>query len=127
MAMTSPGDTMEAFLEAFNSGDIEAVLTFYGPDGVFVTEEGQALQGTESIRETVTGFMAMKPHLQIDKSTTISAGDVVVNVVKWTLQGTGPDGGAVVTEGSGFDVMRRQADGSWKMVIDNPWGTAILD
>jgi ketosteroid isomerase-like protein len=22
------------------------------------------------------------------------------------------------------DVMRRQADGTWRFVIDNPWGTA---
>ena len=30
-------------------------------------------------------------------------------------------------ERSGFDVMRRQPGGSWKMLIDNPWGAAILD
>ena len=30
-------------------------------------------------------------------------------------------------EGVAVDVIRRQPDGSWKMVIDNPWGPAILD
>lgn len=127
MAMTSPSETIEAFLEAFNSGDVEAILGYYGTDAVFVTEDGQVLQGAESMRQAFAGFMAMKPNLQIDKSRTISAGDVVVNVMKWTMKGTGPDGGAVVMEGNGFDVMRKEADGSWKMVIDNPWGTAILD
>jgi len=58
---------------------------------------------------------------------TIEMGDLAVNTQKWTLTGTGPDGAPIVMEGSGFDVMRRQADGNWKMTIDNPWGTAILD
>ncbi len=127
MATSSPSEATEAFLEAFNSGDVEAILAHYGSGAVFVTKDGQVLQGAESMRQEFAGFMAMKPNLQIDKSQTISAGDLVVNVVKWTIKGTGPDGAAVVMEGSGFDVMRKEADGSWKMVIDNPWGAAILD
>lgn len=87
MAMTSPSETIEAFLEAFNSGDVEAILGYYGTDAVFVTEDGQVLQGAESMRQAFAGFMAMKPNLQIDKSRTISAGDVVVNVMKWTMIG----------------------------------------
>jgi ketosteroid isomerase-like protein len=58
---------------------------------------------------------------------TIEMGDLAVNTPNWTLTGTGPDGTPIVMEGSGFNVMRRQADGSWKMTIDNPWGTAILE
>ena len=108
-----------------NSGDIDAILSHYVPGGVFVKEDGTTVQG-EALRETLAEFMAMKPQLQIDKSVTITAGDTVSNLVNWTLRGTGPDGSAVVIEGSGFDVMQRQADGSWKMVIDSPWGTAVL-
>jgi ketosteroid isomerase-like protein len=29
----------------------------------------------------------------------------------------------VTLTGHNADVLRRQADGSWRFVIDNPWGT----
>ena len=35
-----------------------------------------------------------------------------------------PDGEPVRLEASNADVLRRQTDGSWRFVIDNPWGTA---
>jgi len=37
--------------------------------------------------------------------------------------GTGPDGERVTLTGHNADVLRRQSDGSWRFVIDNPWGT----
>jgi ketosteroid isomerase-like protein len=41
----------------------------------------------------------------------------------WSFSGTGPDGEPVRLAASNADVLRRQADGSWRFVIDNPWGT----
>lgn len=123
--MNTPNATAESFVEAFNSGDIDAMLSYYAPGGVFVNQDGNTVQG-EALRETLTALMAMKPQLQIDKSLTITAGDTASNVAKWTLRGTDADGSAVVMEGRSFDVMQRQSDGSWKMVIDSPWGTAGL-
>jgi ketosteroid isomerase-like protein len=42
----------------------------------------------------------------------------------WSFDGTGPDGEPVRLEAQNADVLRRQEDGSWRFVIDNPWGTA---
>jgi ketosteroid isomerase-like protein len=28
--------------------------------------------------------------------------------------------------GKSSDVLRKQANGTWKIVVDNPWGTGIL-
>jgi ketosteroid isomerase-like protein len=41
----------------------------------------------------------------------------------WSFEGTGPDGEAVRLAARNADVLRRQADGTWRFVIDNPWGT----
>ena len=45
---------------------------------------------------------------------------------KWSMRGTGPDGAQVEVSGQSSDVLRRQADGTWKIAIDNPWGTTVL-
>ena len=127
MSMDSPAAVTQSFLDAFNSGDAGEVASHYEPDGVFVQEDGQLVRGAEAMEETLAGFLAMSPRLEIQVSKTIEIGDIVVNAQKWTLTGTAPGGAPIVMEGSGFDVMRRQADGSWRMILDNPWGTAILD
>ena len=38
----------------------------------------------------------------------------------------GRDGSEVRQTGRTTDVLRRQEDGVWRLVIDNPWGTTIL-
>jgi ketosteroid isomerase-like protein len=56
----------------------------------------------------------------------ILAGDIALSIATWTLKGTGPDGKPIQMEGTTTDVLRRQADGRWLFVIDNPWGQGIL-
>jgi ketosteroid isomerase-like protein len=40
----------------------------------------------------------------------------------WTLSGTDPNDNAVELAGRTSDVARRQLDGNWVFVIDNPFG-----
>ena len=40
----------------------------------------------------------------------------------WSLNGTGPDGNPVALGATTAEVARRQADGTWRYVIDNAWG-----
>ena len=127
MAASTPQEMLDAFLERFNAGDVEGVLAHYESDAAFVDEPGKVVQGTDALRESISKFIAMKPTLTLTKTATILAGDIGTNCSKWTLTGTGPDGEPVSMEGVAIDVIRRQPDGSWKMVIDNPWGPAILD
>ena len=127
MAASTPQEMLDAFLERFNAGDVEGVLAHYESDAAFVDEPGKVVQGTDALRESLSKFIAMKSTLTLVKTETILAGDIGTNCAKWTLTGTGPDGEPVSMEGVAIDVIRRQPDGSWKMVIDNPWGPAILD
>jgi ketosteroid isomerase-like protein len=41
----------------------------------------------------------------------------------WSFEGTGPDEEPVRLTANNADVLRRQPDGTWRFVIDNPWGT----
>ena len=38
----------------------------------------------------------------------------------WRMTVTGPDGNAAESSGKAIEIVRRQADGSWKYVVDDP-------
>jgi ketosteroid isomerase-like protein len=57
---------------------------------------------------------------------TIQIDDLALYCSKWQLKGSSEDGSPIQYEGTSTDVLRRQADGSWLIAIDNPWGAAIL-
>jgi ketosteroid isomerase-like protein len=50
--------------------------------------------------------------------------DLALLVVAWSIRGTTRDGREVNLMGTASDVVRRGADGKWRYVIDNPFGTA---
>jgi len=43
-------------------------------------------------------------------------------IAPWSMAGTTSDGQEIQQSGLSVAVLRRQADGGWKMVIDNPHG-----
>lgn len=59
--------------------------------------------------------MEIEPEL-----TVIRAGDIALVSGAWTL--TGLDGEPVRMSGRTTDVTRRQPDGTWRWVIDVPFG-----
>ncbi|WP_458719653.1 YybH family protein [Candidatus Nitrosocosmicus sp. R] len=53
----------------------------------------------------------------------LQASDLALVTTEWSFSGTGADGNSVNMVAKSADVLRQQGDGTWKFVIDNPWGT----
>ena len=107
--------------QAISKGNLEEALALYESGATLVPEPGQSATGTQAIREALTGFIAMNPTLTVDVPLVLESGETALLHSCWKLNGTGPDG-PVNMEGKGIEVVRRQADGTWKFIIDNPWG-----
>ena len=118
----SPADKHRYFAEACNSGDIEKLLAMYEPDAIVVERTGALTQGTAAIREHLEKLLAMKPTMQIVASTAVVNGGLAQLSSWWRCTATAPDGSAIEIESHGSELDRRQPDGTWRIVIDNPWG-----
>jgi uncharacterized protein (TIGR02246 family) len=55
----------EAFVEAFNKGDAEAVAAFWTPDGDYIDQTGRLLKGREAIEEAYSQFFAKNKGLKL--------------------------------------------------------------
>ena len=51
------------------------------------------------------------------------ASNLALVTTEWSFSGTGSDGEHVDMTANSADVLRQQPDGTWRFVIDNPWGT----
>ena len=122
MPATSPEQCDILVGQAISAGDVDAALALYEPGATFVPEPGKTVIGTDAIREVMVGFIAMKPTLKVEVPLVVQSGDTAILYSQWTLTGTAPDGSAVDMAGKGQEVVRRQANGNWLFIIDNPGG-----
>ena len=123
MSRATPEQVLKSVVDGINTGDIEALMTLYEPDAAFAAQPGTLAHGPEGVRQSIGAFLAMKGTLDLKVTRVLEAGGLALVVGVWSFAGTGPDGKPVTLTGRNADVLRRQADGSWRFVIDNPWGT----
>lgn len=116
-----PEDVSARLVAFLEDDDIEGVMGLYERDAVFVDLDG-IHAGGGAIRLAHERFREAGLTLALNRSTTVQVGDLAL--VQWSWTVSGPDG--ATAEGSSAEVLRRQSDGSWKFVIDNSDGPAII-
>ncbi|MFE3317349.1 YybH family protein [Nocardia sp. NPDC059195] len=124
VALTAdPGQHPAVFAARFNTGDSDSLAEVYTDDAVFVPEPGSQVTGP-ALRAANAEFLALGLPIRVSPRHTYVAGDIALLIVDWEIDGTGPDGEPVHVSGTATDVARRDADGYWRYVIDNPFGIA---
>lgn len=121
MKTTTPEGVIRGFAELLNDGDVDGALDLYEPEATFVAEPGRAVTGREQIRSALERFASLRPTLSGEIAGVRRGGDVALVLNRWSLEGEGPDG-PVAMSGTSADVLRLRADGSWGVLIDDPWG-----
>jgi ketosteroid isomerase-like protein len=119
---STPAATVERVSELLSQGRIDGLLELYEGDAAFLPEPGRVVVGTASIRAELERFVALQPRITGSIENVIETRDTALVANRWQLEGTAPDGSRVDMAGTSADVLRRRPDGSWGVLIDNPWG-----
>ncbi len=122
--MTTPEEVLNSVVEGINTGNLDSLMMLYETDACFASQPGQLAKSPETIRQSLRGFTDMKyGKLDLKVKRVLQTSDLTLVISEWSLNGTGPEGkvGNIATKSA--DVLRQQAGGTWRLVIDNPWGT----
>ena len=97
----------------------EAFLRYASADAVMLPENQNVVKGLDGIRRQFAGFPAgatleWKPF----HADVAASGDLGYTLGTFELRGRGADGQPSVRYGKYCSVWKRQADGSWKWVVD---------
>ena len=114
-------DLDRLFGERVNAGDVDGVVALYEPNATLVRQDGSPATGSDAIRAELATFAAMKPHITMNVTNTLpGGGDVAMLYNDWIATGVDASGKPVTLSGRAVEVVRRQADGSWRFVVDAP-------
>lgn len=106
----TPEDITRLFVERSNAGDAEGVAALYEEDAVLAYPAGEQTVGRDAIQRLWASVLARGPHFEQEEPLpTLISGDLA-------LTSTPPTDGT----GARAQVVRRQADGSWLRVLDQP-------
>jgi uncharacterized protein (TIGR02246 family) len=120
MSARSPEDTHALIAAAFNAGDLDEFLEIYEENAtVIAPPEGRRVTGRDAIRSAVAPTFALAPSASIEVVEKLQTDGLALTHARWSIVGS--DGGErVEMSGRGAIVSRRQPDGSWRIVLDNP-------
>jgi steroid delta-isomerase-like uncharacterized protein len=110
--------SLDAFLDAFNAHDVDAIMSFFADDCVLDTPRGQHLVGREEVRSGIQARFDGIPDIQYGDGRHWTSGDRGVS--EWTIRGTSASGERVEVRGcdlfefSGGKIRRK--DSFWKIL-----------
>ena len=119
MSVQDPSQAHRVWADAFNRGDIEALLALYAPDAILMLQPGQQVSGKEGIRAALEGFLSLKVPLTLETLSVAVKDDLALTRGRWTLRGTGADGQPVDLGGDTAEIWKRQPDGTWLTILDD--------
>ena len=107
------------FAEAYNRGNVAAAVEFYTKDAKFLHPNMEIVSGKQAIKEFLETGRALGLRRMNFKSVEIAYdGNLAYErgVINMDFE---PEGGqAMIDKGKYLVVMKRQADGSWKVAVD---------
>jgi uncharacterized protein (TIGR02246 family) len=110
------GDLHQRVQTATNEGDINGLVELYEPDARMLRDDGSVAKGLDAIRDIWAGLVAVGGQISMTTRYVVETGDTALLSNSWTFKVEDMSFSGVTAE-----VARRQADGSWLYLIDNPY------
>lgn len=111
--------------QALEQGAVADVMASYERPASIVFEPGDAQDSAETQAQTFAGLAAMKPQFSYAGHEVFVADNLALHIAPWTMKASGPEG-PLEQRGLSVAVLRKDTEGRWLLVIDDPHGDHLL-
>jgi len=123
----SPELVVELLDHAFNDGDLDGVLSFYEDAATVVASPTNLLHGRAQLTTFFEASLRSGIRAKQLRTRVFEADGIALFLSRWIVL---PKDAGQNEAGRTFfatTVLRKQPDGAWKVLIDNPFGLAALN
>ena len=129
-----PSHPLEQLIQAadvaITGGDFDALMAFYANDAALVVKPGLSVRGKDNIRQAFVKIAAYFRHTLVVKQgrmEVIEGADSALVIMETLLEYRNEAGEPIHLTRRATYVFRCEVGGKWLCVIDNSYGTDLLD
>ncbi|WP_188112251.1 DUF4440 domain-containing protein [Aquimarina sp. RZ0] len=120
-------NAIQKMTEAFQNKDIDAVMACYEPKATVVFEPESPISDENVLKEMFTGMSMVNPIFTYSGHEVFITGNIATHIAPWKMTGKAPDETVIKQSGLSIAVLRKQEDGKWLMILDNPYGNFLTN
>lgn len=121
---------IQAADRAITAGDFDALMDFYAPDATLVVKPGLNVSGRDNIRAAFVKIAEHFSHSLVVRQGRMEVieggGDSALVIMESVLDYVEEGRPVSVTRRATY-VFRLEAGGKWRCLVDNSYGTGLLD
>lgn len=119
---------IEKMTADFEKKDIDQVLKAYEDDAIVMFEPQKPVSGKDNLKAAFIQFTTMNPKFTYYSGHEVYiSGNIATHIAPWKMTGEMPNGEKIEQNGLSVAVLRKQEDGSWLMIQDNPNGSFLMN
>ncbi|MBC9795713.1 YybH family protein [Sinomicrobium weinanense] len=115
---TKAEDAHANLAAAFNTKNLDTVLKMYDTNGIIFPEPNKKIADKEGWKEAIQNIMDIPGTMEIKTVYCLQFDDIALGRSEWCITNEGK----IKVAAKGIEVMKRQEDGTWKIVIDHAFG-----
>ncbi len=120
----TPEQTTDVFVHYFNEGNIDNLIAAYYADGAVLAAAPGSPAAGSALKTALQAYLDTKGTMRATTRHKLVSGDTALLVIDWIIDAKNADGSPLQVKGTSTDVVRKQSDGVWRCVIDNPHNIA---
>ncbi len=112
---------------AFENKKIDEVMDCYEANATIVFEPESPESNSAVLREMFTAMSMLNPIFTYSGHEVFISGNIATHIAPWTMTGTAEDGSEIIQSGLSIATLRKQPNGEWLIIFDNPHGAFLLN
>lgn len=120
MLPTNPEDWPSVFEQHLNAGNLDKVMSLYEPDARFVAPSGEMLIGSDRIGQVIAGLIRSQTKMKSRVLRVNAIDDLALLYTDFDGTTVDDSGKTIELRSRAIEILRRQSDGTWKLIIGDP-------
>ena len=124
---TNPSEAVKYFRHCILTGDLAGALSCFDKDATYIERDGREIKGLDNIEKSMDHLCKWKPDIKGSRHKVTIVGDLAVWADAFTLKAFTPDGNPLEMNGATACLMKRNENGIWLWLVDNPFAGQIFE